>query len=115
MENKMISRFLLMACLLFTGVCQADVFQIQDKLYVDTESFSTNTKGDEFYIHTGNNVWLVTHTINRDSTGMYVFEHNIKKSRSGPHCEKMWKCPYCYNYWPIGKPCGNPSCPSKYK
>ena len=102
-------------CLLSTGICQANVFQSDDKIYVDTESFSANTNGDEFYIHTGNNVWIVTHTLNRDATGMYVFEHNIKKSTRGPQCEKMWKCPYCYNYWPIGKPCGNAACPSKYK
>lgn len=86
-----------------------------EKMYIDEEEFST--QGDAFHIHVGNNVWLVTNTVHRDSTGLFTYECNINKSLDGSIMayEKRWKCPYCYNYWPIGKPCGNKDCPSKYK
>lgn len=87
-------------------------------MYIDEESFKANTKGDEFYIHMGNNTWLVTHTINRDASGIFAYENNLSKS-IGPgyktEYERKWKCPYCYHYWPMGKACANPDCPSKYK
>lgn len=87
------------------------------KVYIDVDAFSASTEGDEFYIHMGNNIWLTTHTIHRDATGMFAYENNLVKRSSlkGMDYDKKWKCPYCYQYWPIGKPCGNPECPSTYK
>ena len=109
----------LLVCIGIFNSLNADVFHDKDRVYIDADSFHANTEGDEFYIHTGDNVWLVTHTINRDSTGMFSYESNLRKSISGPdykmEYERKWKCPYCYNHWPIGKPCGNGNCPSKYK
>src|SRR5690349_12115265 len=85
------------------------------KIYIDEDEFSN--KGDSFHIHIGNNVWLCTNTVHRDETGMYTFENHLARSMTGPKdgYERKWKCPYCYSYWPIGKPCGNPDCPSKYR
>jgi hypothetical protein len=85
-----------------------------EKIYIDEEEF--DTKGDSFYIHTGHNVWLQTHTVHRDKTGLYTFESNINRSTDVKmEYEKKWKCPYCYMYWPVGKACANKECPSKYK
>ncbi len=87
------------------------------KVYIDVDEFSASTSGDEFYIHQGNNVWLTTHTIHRDATGMFTYENSLLKYNSfkGADYDKKWKCPYCYQYWPLGKACGNPECPSTYK
>jgi len=38
----------------------------------------------------------------------------IKKSNTEGAYQKTWKCPYCHYTWPIGTPCRNPDCPSKY-
>lgn len=35
------------------------------------------------------------------------------QSKEGKY-QKTWKCPYCHFTWPIGKPCKNSECPSKY-
>ena len=111
--------FFLTLALLCCSFCSAAVFQIQDKFYIDADSFKANNKGDEFYIHVGNNNWLITHSINRDASGMFAYEANLSKSIVGPDYKteyvRKWKCPYCYKYWPIGKPCDNADCPSKYK
>lgn len=84
-------------------------------MYIDEEEFSTN--GDAFHIHIGENVWLVTRTVHRDATGLYTYECDLVKDLSGIYkgYEKKWKCPYCFSYWPIGTPCQNPDCPSKYR
>lgn len=91
--------------------------KISEKMYIDNDEFNANTKGDAFHIHIGNNVWLVTNSVHRDSTGIFAYECNLSKTLTGlaMEYERKWKCPYCYNYWPIGKPCGNKDCPSKYK
>ena len=116
--SRFISLFLL-AVMAAGNLCYAGVFHSGDRVYMDADAFKANTKGDEFYIHTGNNVWLVTHSIHRDSKGLFAYESNLSRALDMPgykmEYERKWKCPYCYNYWPIGKPCGNPDCPSKYK
>jgi len=112
-------RLFLGLSLILGSFCHAAAFQIKDKMYIDVDSFKANTKGDEFYIHVGNNVWLVTHSIHRDASGVFAYEENLSKTLGGPgykcEYEKKWKCPYCYNYWPIGTACQNKDCPSKYK
>lgn len=88
-----------------------------EKIYIDEEEL--NTSQDAFHIHIGNNVWIETNTVHRDKTGLYTYENNIlsstDKNTQQFGYQKTWKCPYCYNYWPIGTPCQNPSCPSKYR
>jgi len=113
----MFAKLFLMLALLCCGMCQAAAFQAQDKMYIDSESFKANTKGDEFYIHTGGNVWLITHTINRDATGMFAYESNISRCMKGvkTEYERKWRCPYCFQYWPMGQSCANAACPSKYR
>jgi len=86
-----------------------------EKIYIDEDEFKTGQ--DAFYMHLGHNVWVHTNCVHRDQTGLYTYECSISKSMKGYQCayEKTWKCPYCYNYWPIGTPCQNKDCPSRYK
>lgn len=114
--TKLFLSMTLLATLIYSSFCHADVFYSKDRVYVDVDTFQANAKGDEFYIHTGNNIWLVTNTIHRDESGMFALERNVRRiGGSQMEYQKKWKCPYCYNYWPIGKSCQNPDCPSKYK
>jgi len=87
----------------------------EERMYIDSNELDMSH--DTFHIHLGHNVWIETSAMHRDETGLYTFEGNILNSRNSPKVEqqKMWKCPYCYHYWPIGTACQNSSCPSKYK
>ena len=42
-----------------------------------------------------------------------TFEDNIEEcnSRREPR-EKLWQCPYCYNWWELGERCKNDKCPT---
>jgi hypothetical protein len=84
-----------------------------DKLYIAHEELDCHA--DAFHIHVGENLWIETNSIHRDVSGLYTFHSSILQD--GTKCEyvKTWRCPYCNNYWPIGSPCKNPNCPSKYK
>lgn len=110
--------FLLICLICFDGL-KADVFRVNEKVYIDGEDFKYNTTDSQFYIHTGNNVWLMTNSINKDHMGVFTYECLIQKTMNGPSYKmqylKSWKCPYCYNYWLIEKPCENIDCPSRYK
>lgn len=86
-----------------------------DKLYIDEDEMKS---GDEaFYVHLGNNVWIYTNSVNKDQKGLFIYRasiaRNIERNMSG--FEKKWKCPYCFNFWPMGQACGNKDCPSKYR
>ena|SRR3990167_4247237 len=112
------TRLFLLAAVLCSSVCYGAALQIKDKMYIDGDTFQANINADEFYIHVGHNVWFVTHTINRDASGLFAYQSNLSKCVTDGHqieYERKWKCPYCFHYWPIGRPCGNPECPSKYK
>jgi len=88
----------------------------EDKMYIDEEEMKSNE--DAFHIHLGGNVWIQTNSVNKDKKGLYTYRAAIARSMNGGKIaayEKKWKCPYCYSYWPIGQPCGNKDCPSKYK
>jgi hypothetical protein len=87
----------------------------EEKVYIEEDDLFI--KGDAFHIHIGNNVWLVTNSIETDVDGIYTREFNISKSLINNQMayEKCWKCPYCHNYWPVGTKCQNSECPSKYK
>lgn len=82
-----------------------------EKIYIDCNEVDMSS--GVIYIHTGNNIWLSVGAIHRSCHGLFVCESEISVNRSG--YEKSWKCPYCHQYWPIGKPCANSSCPSKYR
>lgn len=108
--------FIIIPIFLFS-FCHAGVYYSEDKVYLDADTFQANTKGDEFHIHLGNNVWISTNVVNRDSTGMFTYQRSVRTTYNGTNVEyeKNWKCPYCYNYWPIGTACQKVDCPSKYK
>lgn len=116
MRNKTIFLMLmLLAC--FTGLSAMSDRLVGDKMYIDDHEFSAQTTGDAFHIHVGNNVWLVTHSVHRDTRGLFAYECNLSKAMTGHQMsyEKKWRCPYCFTYWPIGTPCQNKECPSRYK
>lgn len=93
--------------------CSLSAFTFPEKLYIDSKEMDTSN--DRFRIHLGHNEWVECNSMFRDETGLFTTEASI--IRSGAKCEyqRTWKCPYCYNYWPIGTPCQNSGCPSKYK
>jgi|SRR6185312_9361849 len=82
-----------------------------ERIYIDDEEFSAKSTSDYFDVHLGANLWIETNTIYRDGTGMYA---QIDAANLAAY-EKKWKCPYCYNLYPVGKACDNKDCPSKYK
>ena len=87
-----------------------------EKIYIDADEL--NTQEDVFRIHIGNNIWIETQIVHRDITGLYTFSNSIINGTSNSvqaDYKKTWKCPYCYRFWPVGTPCQNPECPSKYK
>lgn len=115
--KKRLMKLLLLSSFMLSGLCYGSVFQSQDRIYLDSDDFNSNEESDEFHIHIGENVWLVTNTIHRDSTGIFAFDSSVRRSikDSKREYERKWKCPYCYNYWPIGTACQKVDCPSKYK
>ena len=100
---------------MFGLIAFSNISYASDKIYINDDDL--DHKQDSFHIHVGHNVWIETDTIHRDSTGLYTFENRLLRSKSSIKCEynKKWKCPYCYTYWPIGTPCQNKDCPSKYR
>jgi|HubBroStandDraft_2_1064218.scaffolds.fasta_scaffold00031_58 hypothetical protein len=84
-----------------------------DRIYINSEELDCNEA--VFMFHIGENIWLKTIALHRDETGLYTFESEIETEGLKTEYQKMWKCPYCHRYWPIGKACQNPDCPSKYK
>lgn len=85
-----------------------------ERIYIDEKEI--DNVQDCFHIHTGKNIWIETNTVHRDRTGLYTFEYDlIRHSNKSTEYKKRWKCPYCNQYWPVGSPCKDPECPSKYK
>ena len=85
------------------------------RVYVDKKECVS--QGDRYYIHIGNNFWLMTDVMKRDVTGLYTLEKSFMRSQTGGErggYVKRWRCPYCYMYWPVGDRCGNNDCPSRY-
>ena len=112
MKYLIVSIFFLLSV---ASIANAEFSHLHDKVYIDEEQL--NFKSDAFHIHVGENMWIETNTVHRDSSGLFTFESSIHRSMRGPQAayEKKWRCPYCYSYWPIGKKCQNDDCPSKYK
>lgn len=112
---KKLSKIFFSIFILVSSSIHAKQYCENEKIYIDPDEFHSNIDGDEFHLHVGENVWLVTHTIHRDSTGMFAFESYLKKMKGEREYQRSWKCPYCFNYWPIGTPCKKTDCPSKYR
>lgn len=73
-----------------------------DKIYLTPDELCLNYF-DGFYIHLGENVWVKTGTIHRDSGGIYFYDDGLVKE---------WRCPYCLMYWPLKTACQNQQCNS---
>jgi len=84
-----------------------------ERIYIDESEF--DKRDCEYRIHTGNNIWLETKTVHMNTTGLFTYERDLIKDKLKTEYQKMWKCPYCFHYWPIGTACQNKDCPSKYK
>lgn len=108
---KMIKLFTVLSLLL-----SSFAIGVEDKIYLNEDDVKATY--DRFYIHQGDNIWLETNALHRDSSGLFTFQTNLTtQSSKGLNAEyvKKWRCPYCNRYWPIGQACQNPDCPSKYK
>lgn len=128
---KKLLKFILIACFLSTGLYanvlswdpstgilttdgQGNVSSpiVNEKMYINMDEMVASE--ELFHIHEGSNQWIQINAIHSDSRGFYIQETDIVKSHDGGY-EKKWRCPYCNSYWPIGTPCQNGDCPSKYK
>lgn len=115
---RKIINFGLLSMLAFSNLSAFEPPYLLERMHIDDQEFMADAADDAFYIHIGDNVWLITNSVHRDSTGLFSYVSDLRKSVSPDskmEYEKRWKCPYCYQYWPIGKSCGNSGCPSKYK
>lgn len=79
----------------------------QAKLYFDSSNLEISD--NVIYIHLEDNL-IATNVLRTDQQGFYIFETDITDYEMAR--EKMWKCPYCYHWWPIGQRCQNPECPT---
>lgn len=86
-----------------------------NRMYIDENEFSVKAEADSFYIHLGGNEWVGTHSIHRDSKGLFTYESQILKEGTNASFEKKWRCPYCYTFSAMGKMCENKDCPSYYR
>src|ERR1700761_4129756 len=90
----------------------SSMFACEERPFEELESYY-----EQFHIHLGNNVWIEVNDVYKERVlqcvqGLY----NLRSLEEIFYTayEKKWKCPYCYQYWPLGQPCGNKDCPSKY-
>ncbi len=101
-------KFIFLSLMLFSSLSAVT----PSRMYIDEDEFTS--QGDAFHIHMGGNVWIMTNTLHRDRSGIFTYEDSLNLVNQGTF-QKQWKCPYCFQYWDIGRPCGNKDCPSKYK
>lgn len=94
----------------FLAIAFMGALTASEKVYVNHDDLRFTEETIQFPI--GDNVWLQTNALHRDSSGLYTFETDIARTSAG--YQKSWRCPYCNKYWPIGQKCQNPECPSKY-
>lgn len=110
----MLKKLIIISAVFLSSWCHVHA---SERMYIDIDNLDYSK--DYFHIQVGNNVWIQTDTVHRDETGLYTYESNIARTMLSKgltaEYQKTWKCPYCYNYWPVGKPCGNSDCPSKYQ
>jgi len=100
--------------LIFPFLIASFVLCASSKMYIDP--INLDSSDCAFRVHMGGNEWIETNCIHRDETGFYsLTEDLIHRKDCRSNYEKTWKCPYCYQFWPIGKACQNKDCPSKYR
>lgn len=101
----------LLISLPLTSLC---AFDAKEKIYIDSKEMDMSQ--DRFKIHVGHNEWIETTSLTRDEMGLYTLEANIIRPANATSGEyvRQWKCPYCFNWWPMGRSCKNPNCPSKF-
>lgn len=98
--------------LLQTGRVLRHIDSRPDRIYFDPDDFPMGE--ESFHIHVGGNEWIQTTTVHRDITGFFTYSADVYCVPGSIAYQKQWKCPYCNRYWPIGQPCGNADCPSRY-
>lgn len=86
-------------------------FKSKDKIYID--SHELDMTNDRFHVHLGHNVWVEYTKLERDKSGLFALPCNlVKKGPENSTATKEWRCPYCYNWYPIGKRCNYDQCPT---
>lgn len=108
---KKIIKFGLLSILMMSSL---SALSISDSMNIDHEEYSKEMKGDPFHIHIGNNIWLVAKDMPPESSSS-IFHLNDVEDPIFIGYEKKWRCPYCNNYYPMGKPCSDPTCPSRFR
>jgi predicted transglutaminase-like protease len=101
---------------LITQVYSGEHHYVEEKVYIDESEMIA--MDDAFYIHTGDNFWISTNSISKDKFGTFTYHNSILCTNNQTtviEYQKTWKCPYCYRHYPVGKPCDNKDCPSKYR
>ena len=101
----MLYRFIFVGLISMFGLCAAERIYIDQEEYDDSQELSR--------VHIGHNIWYETDVVYKDETGVFTLDNHI--SRKSREAIKKWKCPYCYYFWPVGTPCQNSCCPSKYR
>lgn len=105
-QFKVLVSFLLMSNTL-------SAFDIGEKIYIDSKEMDISN--DRFRIHVGHNKWIETSSLTRDERGLFTLESNVVRSmKDSTQYAEEWRCPYCYNWWPMKKKCRNEKCPSKF-
>lgn len=112
MNNCLKGLFFLLCFFSSTGLTAADhidssIPKYQAKLYFVSNDLEISENA--IYIHL-EEMLIETSTIRTDQQGFYIFEDDIINYEAEK--EKMWKCPYCYHWWPVGQRCQNPECPT---
>lgn len=107
---KVLVSFMLMC----NSLSALSAFDMGEKVYIDSKEMDMSR--DRFKIHVGHNKWIETTSVSRDNRGLYTLESNIIRStlNSQSEYEQEWRCPYCFNWWPMGKRCKNDKCPSTF-
>ena len=107
--------YLILGFMVLSRAYGNEVF-LEDRIYIDEQEMTA--MDDAFFIHMGDNTWIQTGAICKDKQGTYIYRSAIvcsENQRNVTDYEKTWKCPYCYRYYPVGKPCDNKDCPSRYR
>ncbi len=119
----MICAFVVSSIGLFASPCPGELLQIGsglkrvevkcERIYFDPDDFPLGE--ESFHIHVGENTWIETTTVHRDMTGFFTYSADVFCVPGSLAYQKQWKCPYCNRYWPMGQPCRNEDCPSRFK
>lgn len=82
-----------------------------EKIYIGINDITSDNHC--FQVHQGQNIWLQTELIHCDNKGFYYVESEAFKTKDFSFL-KLWRCPFCYNFYILGKSCDNSFCASYY-